>query len=1781
MNMKNYFLIPFLFVSYLALAVQVNKSMPKAVQGFIENKGQIHDQFNKPNRDVLYLLNTNGLNIQLKKTGFAYDTYVVEKKAKELSKSAKSELPQALTAQDSFEYTYKYHRVDIELVGANSNAQVFAEKSSSDYTNYYNVTYAEQGILNVRSFEKIILKNIYEGIDVEYVIDNGNFKYNFIVHPGADYTQIQLKYDGAPLTLAGNKLQFELAQGIMEERIPKSWYEDESRKTEAVTVSYKQVEKNVFGFDGIEQKANQTLVVDPTPNRLWGTYYGGSAEEAYGLSSAVDATGNIFLAAMTSGGINIATAGAHQSTYGGASHDFFLVMFNTSGTRQWGTYYGGSGNEFYPSCAVDATGNIYLAGITESTANISTLGSHQPITGGNLDAFLVKFNTSGVRQWGTYYGGSGIETVGVSCVIDATGNIFFAGVTESTTNISTPGSHQSIVGGSYDAFLVKFSSAGVRQWGSYYGGTGNEQYQVSCAVDGSGNIFFSGLTPSPTNIATVGSHQSTIGAGYDAFLVKFNTLGIRQWATYYGGNADEYIGVSCKSDASGNIFLAGITTSTTNIATTGAHQTAYGGAAGDAFLVKFNTSGVRQWGTYYGGAAAEFHGVSCALDAGGNLFLAGMTQSPAGISTTGSHQSTIGADYDAFLVKFNTSGIRQWGTYYGGNSIENYSPSCNIDASGNIYLAGITQSTTNISTSGSHQSLNGGGSDAFLVKFKECTGGTLGTMSTINAPSPTTVCSGVARTFSLSGTVTNAASYNWTVPAGWTIVSGQGTNSLIAIPSATGTLSVRAYNSCGDSSTTAATRSVTVTASPAKPSTISPAQGQLVNGVRTFCNGTSATFSVTNVSGNTYQWTTPSGWTGTGTASTTNTITRTVGTVSDTIRVIAVSTTTTCPSDTQKLFVRSFQIPTTPTSIIGNTIVCVGKQNTFRVDSVPYATSYTWTIPSGWGLSYGSNEKRDTISVLITPTVATGSLNVVARNFCGVSSSTSSPITTNTSVPSQPSTITGATTVCGNNLQMYSVTNVSGTRYRWVLPVDWSIQSGDSTNQITVLTGNTSGTISVYPFQAINSICEGTVRTLTVNVAVGPNNPGPISGDTTVCVSAGNSYSIATVPNATSYVWTLPAGAGWSGSSITNTINITTGTTTGNFVLKVRAANAGCSSLDTALTINVSPAIGALSAISGSTSVCANSTQQFSISKPSNATSYTWSLPSGWTFNGRQDSNVVNTLVGSSSGSSSISVTATNLGCIRAQSLSISVVASPSIPSSITGGNTACLGTAKIFSVTKTNGLTYTWLKGIIWSGNSDSSSISLTPTSIGTDTIKVFATAAGGCFSPTRTLAVTVSQPPAVPTQILGATTTCIGSTELFRVAKVTNASSYRWTYPIGWSGSATTADTFVYASVGSTSGALSVASVNNIGCASAVRNSNSVTVSTVTPSAPTTINGADAYCVSVAKTYSVPAVTGATGYLWSVPSGWAINSGQNTTSINVIPQANTGVVSVQTVQGGCKSNAIQAFSGNPRTKPTQSTITLSGTANPCVGTNVNLSCASVADADTYTWTVPTGWTITSGNGNTFISANVGSSSGNITVLPKNTGCDGTQSTRAVTVSAPPTVTGKIEGETYVKSNTIRKYYVSGVSGVTSYNWSVIGTGWSILSNANEDSVIVFSGKSGGAISVDLLNACGSTNRSKQVFAGVSSGLNDDRLFSAIKMYPVPAKDVLSLSFSLQKQANLQWQIVNMLGQVVLSGSTERLSGGTEHELPISISTIPSGVYQLNISDGNATESLKFSTNK
>ena len=704
---------------------------------FTENKGQIHDQNYKSRPDVLFGGSDGNLVFHLKNNGISYQLNRVDtwKKESDLIKNHADTKIQKDEKKLVADQTTIY-RLDINWLNANTNAELTKQNPLDGFNNYY-LENCPNGALNVKSYQQITYQNIYDGIDLKWYEKNGHLEYDYLVSAGADYKQIQLEIKGADKITVNNKgeLTFKTPLGDITQQAPlviqngktlkSKWiiknnvlsFEIENiKKSEAFIIDpvvrswgtyYGQqgsstypfsctidANANVYmsgiaggagfgiatlgshqvnfagGFDAFLVKFNSAGI------RQWGTYYGGSGLD-YGYSSATDATSNIFMVGSTTSSSSIATMGSHQPSYGGgalAYGDAFLVKFNSAGIRQWGTYYGGIGDENGYSCAVDLIGNVYMAGQTNMAGNalaissgttIATIGSHQTIFANQSlnyfgDAFLVKFNSAGVRQWGTYYGGN-YGDYASGCVTDANGNIYMTGLTSMSTGtiIATLGSHQANIGGAFDAFLVKFNSAGVRQWGTYYGGIGNESssadFGADCAIDANSNIYMTGVTSmsSGTTIATLGSHQATIGGGVDAFLVKFNSAGIRQWGTYYGGvGIDE--GFSCATDATSNVYMVGSTTSSSSIAPMGSHQLNSGGSS-DAFLVKFNSAGIRQWGTYYGGIGDE-EGYSCATDATSNVYMVGSTTSSTSIATMSSHQSTIsniGGGYDSFLVKFN------------------------------------------------------------------------------------------------------------------------------------------------------------------------------------------------------------------------------------------------------------------------------------------------------------------------------------------------------------------------------------------------------------------------------------------------------------------------------------------------------------------------------------------------------------------------------------------------------------------------------------------------------------------------------------------------------------------------------------------------------------------------------------------------------------------------------------------------------------------------------------------------------------------------------------------------------------------------------------------------------------------------------------------------------------------------------------------------------------------------------------------------------------------------
>lgn len=697
--------------------------------GFIENKGQIIDQNNKPNNEVLYLYNSNGLNVQLKQNGFSYEVIKTEKKLK-IKMDNEISMPNKFD-KDSFEYTFKIHRVDILFDGGNKNVLITAFDPYKNYINYFTTLTSEVGITNVQHYQKIVYSNIYPKIDVEFVLNNEKpskgFKYNFKIHPGGNIDDIRLKFIGAintSLTDDGH-ITIETVYGNIDESIPYSYQVNQQNIDKKIEAQFIQLStlptgtlkeiggqaltSNIFGISTKNYDLTQTLIIDPAP---WATYYGGSAADWGGQDISSDLIGNLLVVGYSSSTTNIATTGAYQSTLKG-NDDAYLLKLNGSGFPIWATYYGGSLADQAFGLAVDGTNNIFITGHTQSVANIATSGAYQTsLSGGSVtDAFIAKFNSIGYLQWASYFGGASVEN-GWGIALDLIGNILISGSTSSSSGIATSGAYQTVlVGTNTDAYLAKFTNNGNILWATYFGGSLQDDSR-DVTTDINNNVFITGITKSTSGIATLGAFQTVFGGGmfYDAYIAKFNSSGTMQWATYYGSSGDDG-GFNIASDLSSNVFITGNTTSSSGIATLGAYQTTTFG--GDAFLVKFNSIGARLWGTYFGGTGIEYSYGLC-TDTSGEVLISGTTQSANGIATSGSYQSIKGGSYDAFLSKFSTSGAIKWATYIGGNFYEVLN-SVYIDLNGSIYACGYTQSTDSLATIGAWQTIYGGGIyDAFI-----------------------------------------------------------------------------------------------------------------------------------------------------------------------------------------------------------------------------------------------------------------------------------------------------------------------------------------------------------------------------------------------------------------------------------------------------------------------------------------------------------------------------------------------------------------------------------------------------------------------------------------------------------------------------------------------------------------------------------------------------------------------------------------------------------------------------------------------------------------------------------------------------------------------------------------------------------------------------------------------------------------------------------------------------------------------------------------------------------
>ncbi|MDY0083805.1 MAG: hypothetical protein RBR74_11540, partial [Ignavibacteriaceae bacterium] len=676
--------------------------------GFLENKGQFYDQNNASNLDAKFMyqlhgINNNGINIVLKTAGFSYDTYSYN--VDSLTNSVNFSVPDIQNiGENSQRVFYDYHRVDVEFLNSNETVNVITEGKSPEYYNYYNHVTPENGSIDVYHYKKVFYKDLYSNIDIEYIACQDSskpFKYNLIVKPGGFGDVIKLKYNGAYSTqLVDGCIHIEVSDGVFIESIPTSYILEDSS---VINVSYYQIDNNTYGFIIPPYDNTKTLIIDPII-RDWGLYYGGlNSEIAY--DSRIDNLGNLNVCGYSSSNSMIATAGTYQTSIIG-NFSAFLSRIDINGNLIWSSYYGYNSEAY--SCAVNQNDDVYIVGWTNNFGTINLPNTNQSAFGGGMtDGFIAKFDLNGHILWHTYYGGSEWDILYDCSVINNT-VLYVCGYGQSSNNISTSGTYQTLPNGAINGYLAQFAETGVRNWSTYFGGE-NTTFVCGCTTDSNNDLIICGRTNSATNIATPGSLFDQISGDDDGFLAKFDNTGTIIWGTYFGGSNFDLIRSVCTHQ--NEIYFTGLTNSTDLPVTFGAVQPINFGQF-DSFISRFDTNGLMVWNTYYGGSNDEDARQIIYNHNSNTVYVSGYTNS-SNFYIFDAYQPFYGGNTDAFLVSLNNLGGLDQSTYYGSIGNDRAFTVCDAP-NGDIYVGGETESSFSISTL---NSFHGGQSDAFIVKF--------------------------------------------------------------------------------------------------------------------------------------------------------------------------------------------------------------------------------------------------------------------------------------------------------------------------------------------------------------------------------------------------------------------------------------------------------------------------------------------------------------------------------------------------------------------------------------------------------------------------------------------------------------------------------------------------------------------------------------------------------------------------------------------------------------------------------------------------------------------------------------------------------------------------------------------------------------------------------------------------------------------------------------------------------------------------------------------------------
>ena len=543
-------------------------------------------------------------------------------------------------------------------------------------------------VVDVPNYRSVRYRGVYPGIDLVFRGDEGRLEYDWIVAPGAEPSRIAMGIEGARSVTQepGGALVLSTDAGPLRMERPYIYQDTDSGRRE-VKGAFVRLDEARIGFAVEAYDRTATLVIDPV--LTYSTYFN---ESGYASHIALDDSGNIHV-----GGYALSLADRPPGTDVGpqGNNNLVITKLDPAGTaRLFTTYVGGSGNEDLSELAV-SSGQVLVAGYTQST-DFPTSTSIGPTYGGGMyDAFVLKLDASGGGLvYSTYLGGSGSD-LAYGLAVDHQGSAYVVGSTGSADfpiQAFSPEQpvFQPALKGPSDVFVSKISPTGLLEYSTYYGGSSGDG-AIAAVVDADGHAYFTGSTYSIDLPVKFVIHPYGNGFGITPFAAKLDPFGSKlvysSWlsATYNSGTP-----TAMALDAEGAAHIVGYTDSETFPTTPGAFQETVEGYASRAFALKINPFGSGfDWSTFLGATPGN-HASAVARGPAGQVYVGGHTPS-TDLPIPGCFQAFGGA-WDGWVLSLTQDGSAlAFGTLLGGSGSD-YVTDLAVAPSGALYVVGGTES---------------------------------------------------------------------------------------------------------------------------------------------------------------------------------------------------------------------------------------------------------------------------------------------------------------------------------------------------------------------------------------------------------------------------------------------------------------------------------------------------------------------------------------------------------------------------------------------------------------------------------------------------------------------------------------------------------------------------------------------------------------------------------------------------------------------------------------------------------------------------------------------------------------------------------------------------------------------------------------------------------------------------------------------------------------------------------------------------------------------------------